>query len=42
MREREYMHPEQRVMIKFNYWDYIKGFNKEYYMKMLIKNIHGS
>ncbi|KAG5580007.1 hypothetical protein H5410_050634 [Solanum commersonii] len=28
MKEREYTHPEKKIAVKFNYWDYIKSFNK--------------
>ena len=28
LRERNYIHPEQKVPVKYNYWDYIDGFNK--------------
>ncbi|KAG5584788.1 hypothetical protein H5410_045222 [Solanum commersonii] len=28
LKELNYIHPEQKVTVKYNYWDYIDGFNK--------------
>ncbi|KAG5592750.1 hypothetical protein H5410_043264 [Solanum commersonii] len=28
LKELDYNHPEQKVPVKYNYWDYIDGFNK--------------
>ncbi|KAG5568366.1 hypothetical protein H5410_064619 [Solanum commersonii] len=28
LKELDYIHPEQKVAVKYNYWDYIDGFNK--------------
>ncbi|KAG5632037.1 hypothetical protein H5410_003754 [Solanum commersonii] len=28
LKEMDYIHPEQKVAVKYNYWDYIDGFNK--------------
>ncbi|KAG5630193.1 hypothetical protein H5410_001910 [Solanum commersonii] len=28
LKELDYIHPEQKVPVKYNYWDYIDGFNK--------------
>ncbi|KAG5630152.1 hypothetical protein H5410_001869 [Solanum commersonii] len=28
LKELDYIHPEQKVAVKYNYWDYINGFNK--------------
>ncbi|KAG5581700.1 hypothetical protein H5410_052327 [Solanum commersonii] len=28
LKELDYIHPEQKVAVKYNYWDYIGGFNK--------------
>ncbi|KAG5615648.1 hypothetical protein H5410_015472 [Solanum commersonii] len=28
LKEMDYIHPEQKVVVKYNYWDYIDGFNK--------------
>ncbi|KAG5592391.1 hypothetical protein H5410_042905 [Solanum commersonii] len=28
LKEMDYIHPEQKVAVKYNYWDYIEGFNK--------------
>ncbi|KAG5585169.1 hypothetical protein H5410_045603 [Solanum commersonii] len=28
LKELDYIHPEQKVAVKYNYWDCIKGFNK--------------
>ena len=30
LREREFLHPEQKIMIKFNFWDYIDSFHKAF------------
>ncbi|KAG5632445.1 hypothetical protein H5410_004162 [Solanum commersonii] len=26
--ERDYIHPEQKIAVKYNYWDYVDNFNK--------------
>jgi len=28
LKELDYIHPEQKVPVKYNYWDYVDGFNK--------------
>ncbi|KAG5615443.1 hypothetical protein H5410_015267 [Solanum commersonii] len=28
LKEMDYIHPEQKVAVKYNYWDYMEGFNK--------------
>jgi len=28
LKEMDYIHPEHKVAVKYNYWDYIDGFNK--------------
>ncbi|KAG5611978.1 hypothetical protein H5410_023259 [Solanum commersonii] len=28
LKELDYIHPEQKIAVKYNYWDYIDGFNK--------------
>ncbi|KAG5611426.1 hypothetical protein H5410_022707 [Solanum commersonii] len=28
LKEMNYIHPEQKVAVKYNYWDYMEGFNK--------------
>ncbi|KAG5572212.1 hypothetical protein H5410_061978 [Solanum commersonii] len=28
LKERDYIHPEQKVAVKYNYWDYVDSFNK--------------
>ncbi|KAG5619580.1 hypothetical protein H5410_004798 [Solanum commersonii] len=28
LKEKDYIHPEQKVAVKYNYWDYVNGFNK--------------
>ncbi|KAG5631684.1 hypothetical protein H5410_003401 [Solanum commersonii] len=28
LKERDYMHPEQKIAVKYNYWDYVNSFNK--------------
>ncbi|KAG5572457.1 hypothetical protein H5410_062223 [Solanum commersonii] len=28
LKELDYIHPEQKVPVKYNYWDYMDGFNK--------------
>ncbi|KAG5616227.1 hypothetical protein H5410_016051 [Solanum commersonii] len=28
LKELDYIHPDQKVAVKYNYWDYMEGFNK--------------
>ena len=41
LREREFLHPEQKISIKYNFWDYIGSFYKAFLYENLKKNILG-
>ena len=28
LKEKEFIHPQQKMSVKFNYWDYVEAFNK--------------
>ncbi|KAG5619546.1 hypothetical protein H5410_004764 [Solanum commersonii] len=28
LKERDYIHPKQKIVVKYNYWDYVDNFNK--------------
>ncbi|KAG5598444.1 hypothetical protein H5410_029814 [Solanum commersonii] len=28
LKERDYIHPEQKIAVEYNYWDYVNSFNK--------------
>jgi len=30
LKDREYTHPDQKISVKFNYWDYVESFNKTF------------
>nr|GEW71379.1 proteasome subunit beta type-4-like [Tanacetum cinerariifolium] len=30
LREREFIHPDQKIPVKYNYWDYIESFHKAF------------
>ncbi|KAG5571637.1 hypothetical protein H5410_061403 [Solanum commersonii] len=40
LKERDYIHSEQKITVKFNHWNYVKNFNKAILYEMLIKSIH--